>query len=194
MASEQARELEQKLENIEYDMERIGGWQQNHAEAIVEMGQYFDYLGNGQLRQAFEAEQATGQLFGESRSISEALRESDSQWRESYRQGGASSADVQQVHSQYVNSLEGTVEAARAHERTMRHHEAVQSEYVEVVRNNILAAEARQREMAKQNTLAGHVRDHQPTGNSRDPGGPSSSRRHDPSTRGHGTKKKKHTR
>ncbi|MGX1114846.1 hypothetical protein RKD37_000209 [Streptomyces ambofaciens] len=110
MASERARELEQKLDNIEYDMERVGGWQQKHAEAILEMRRYFDYLGNDQLRQASEAEQATGQRFDESRRVSEVLRESDSLWRESYRQGGASSADVQQVHARYVSSLEGTVE------------------------------------------------------------------------------------
>ncbi|MGX1025357.1 hypothetical protein [Streptomyces sp. SAI-097] len=194
MASERARELEQKLDNIEYDMERVGGWQQKHAEAILEMRRYFDYLGNDQLRQASEAEQATGQRFDESRRVSEVLRESDSLWRESYRQGGASSADVQQVHARYVSSLEGTVEAARAHESSMRRHEAVQKEYVEVVKNSILAEESRQKEMAKQNRLAGHVRDHQPTRNSHTPGGPSSSRLHHPSTRGHGTKNKKHGR
>ncbi|MEU0128991.1 MULTISPECIES: hypothetical protein [unclassified Streptomyces] len=194
MASERARELEQKLENIEDDMDRVGGWQQNHADAITQMGQYFDYQGNGQLRQAYDAEQTTGQTYGESRGVTDVLRERDEQWRQSYQQGGASSADVQRVHTQYVNSLEGTVGAARAHERNMRRHEAVQQGYVEAVRNNILAEEFRQREMAKQDRLAGHARNYLPGENSHDPGGPSSSRRHDPSTRGHGHKKKKHGR
>ncbi|MBT3152632.1 hypothetical protein HTV45_17420 [Streptomyces sp. CHD11] len=194
MASERAKELEQKLENIEYDMERVGGWQQNHNDAIVQMGQYFDYLGNDPLRQASEAEGVTDQRYEASRSTSGMWAERESQQWESYRQGTASFVDVQQVHTQYVNSMETTVEAARAHERSMRQHAAVQEEYVEVVRNNILAEEARQREMAQQNRLAEHVRRHQPAGNSRDPGGSSSSRRHDPSTRGHGAKKKKHGR
>ncbi|MFE9685407.1 hypothetical protein [Streptomyces sp. NPDC006285] len=194
MASEHARDLEEKIENIEYDMERISRWQQDNADEIMQMGQYFDYLGNRQLRQAFEVEQATGQLFDECRSASEILHERDIQQRESYRQGLASPADVQRVHTEYVNSLEKTLKAASAHELNMRGHHAVQSEYVELVRNNILAEEVRQGEMEKQNRLAERVRDHQPTGNARDPGGPSSSRRHDPSTRGHGTKKKKYGR
>ncbi|WP_446045574.1 hypothetical protein [Streptomyces olivaceus] len=60
MASQQARDLEHKLESLKYDMERVGRQQQNHAEEIAGMGQYFDYLDNYQLHQAFETEQATG--------------------------------------------------------------------------------------------------------------------------------------
>ncbi|WP_446045575.1 hypothetical protein [Streptomyces olivaceus] len=77
------------------------------------------------------------------------MRERDRQWREAYQQIDVSFADVQKVHTQYVTSLEETVKAARAYERSMRGHEAAQKEYVDVVKNNILAEQARQREMEK---------------------------------------------
>ncbi|MFI6350502.1 hypothetical protein [Streptomyces sp. NPDC050560] len=194
MASQRAAELERKLESIESDMGRVEGWQEDNVADMAEMGQLFNYLNNDQLRRASAEEWSTGQEYGTAKSASDALRQSDSEWREAYNQGGVSLADVQQVHTQYVDALDKTVRAARSHEKSMRRHDEVQKRYVEVVRNNILAAQDRQREMEKREALAGPVRGNPPTDNSHDPGGPSSSRRHDPRTRGHGTKKRSHGR
>ncbi|WP_413808209.1 hypothetical protein [Streptomyces sp. OE57] len=195
MPSKSSRELEQKLESIEDDMERVGRRQQGHFEEMTEMGQAFDYLGDNRLRQVYDAECASRQQYHGAKQISDSLRESDRQWGADYRDGLASLADVQEAHTLYTKSLGKTVEAARSHEHNMRAHEKVQKKRVETTRDNILTEEERQQQMEKQAWLALHAQEHQPGfDNSHRPGGPSSSRGHDPNSRGHGKNKKRHHR